>query len=362
MRKTKECAILDDFRLVAAFLVVAIHVGPFSAIQETLDFYLTYVIGRIGVPFYLMVTGYFVLPGFEKKTYFRKVWRFVGRQGILYLAVTVFYLPLSWYAGNLPKTPGEALRALALDGTFYHLWYLPAVMAGCLITAGLLSVLRPAGALVAAGVLYLIGVLGDSWYGLAVLSPPLRAFYSALSEMGSYTRNGLFFAPVFLWAGAMAANGFGRGIKKRGLCAGAGISLCAMLVEGGFTRAMGWQRHNSMYFCLFPAALSGFLLLLRLGAEGRDSLFFRRPFSPVFLRKTAMWIYLLHPFWIVVLRGLAGIVGWEKVMVEQSLILYLEVCVLSAAAGAVCALLGERIADWRQRGGREDVSERKSVD
>ena len=34
-------ALLDEFRLVAAFLVVAIHIGPFSCFSENLDLYVT---------------------------------------------------------------------------------------------------------------------------------------------------------------------------------------------------------------------------------------------------------------------------------------------------------------------------------
>lgn len=372
MKKTEEYAILDDFRLAAAFLVVAIHIGPFSCISETLDFYLTYVIGRIGVPFYLMVTGYFVLSDFERKVYFKKVWRFAGRVGLLYLAVTVLYLPLAWYAGNLPETLWEALRALVLDGTFYHLWYLPAVMSGCLITAFLLSFLRPAGAFAVTLFLYLTGVFGDSWYGLAVQAPPLRALYAGLFEVGSYTRNGLFFAPVFLCTGAMLANGFACGIKRCTLFWGCGISFCVLLAEGGFTRFMGWQRHNSMYISLFPVLFFGFLLLLRL--RGKETalrrklcteempVFFRHIFSPVFLRKTAVWVWLLHPLFIVLVRGAAGVLRWESVMVDQSLILYLEVCVMSSAAGVICTLIKERTAKLWRRGENGYVQKRESVD
>ncbi len=50
---------LDIFRLIAAFLVVAIHTSPLSSLNETADFILTRIIARIAVPFFLMVTGYF---------------------------------------------------------------------------------------------------------------------------------------------------------------------------------------------------------------------------------------------------------------------------------------------------------------
>lgn len=59
--KPREYAGIDFFRIFAAVLVIAIHTAPFSVISGDLDFLLTYCLGRIAVPFFLMTTGYFVL-------------------------------------------------------------------------------------------------------------------------------------------------------------------------------------------------------------------------------------------------------------------------------------------------------------
>lgn len=204
----------DWFRLLSAFLIVAIHTGPFSGINGDADYYLTYCIGRTGVPFFLMMTGYFVLSGTgapenarpeEGK---RKITRTMKKLGIIYLAATVLYLPLTWYAGNLPRTAG--------------------LVAFCL---------------------YLLGLLGDSWYGLARQNPVLAAFYDGVFSVCSYTRNGIFLMPVFLWMGAMQKKEPSCR-NRRLLWTGFGISLVAMLAEGGITRQLGYQRHNSMYLFL----------------------------------------------------------------------------------------------------------------
>lgn len=57
-RKTYDA--IDNFRLVAAVLIVAIHTAPLASFSDTADFLVTYCFGRIGVPFFLMVTGFFV--------------------------------------------------------------------------------------------------------------------------------------------------------------------------------------------------------------------------------------------------------------------------------------------------------------
>ena len=52
---------LDLFRLAAALLVVAIHTSPLTSINGEADFFFTRVLARIAVPFFLMVTGHFML-------------------------------------------------------------------------------------------------------------------------------------------------------------------------------------------------------------------------------------------------------------------------------------------------------------
>ena len=59
MRK-KSISALDDFRLIAAVLVIAIHTSPLASVSAIGDFWLTRVLARIAVPFFFMVTGKFL--------------------------------------------------------------------------------------------------------------------------------------------------------------------------------------------------------------------------------------------------------------------------------------------------------------
>ncbi len=360
-------ALLDEFRLVAAFLVVAIHIGPFSCFSEKLDLYVTYGAGRLGVPYFLMLTGYFVLTGYREPDYSQKVWRMAGKLALIYLGATILYLPLSWYAGNLPQTPGEAFKWFFFDGTFYHL----AAIAGSLLTAFLLRHLPFAAAGVVTMLLYLAGLLGDSWYGLAEQIPPLEAFYGVVFQISSHTRNGIFLAPVFLWMGVALADGWAAAAGKRGIyLALSAVSLGAMLAECGITDAMGWQRHNSMYLFLVPAMLCGFSVIADTGAgaSGEPSpgkkLFRTKMALPggAFLRKTAMWIYLLHPMCIVLVRGAAGILKMEKIMVENTICLYLEVSLIAFVAGCLCTYAQGLIRSWQWKGENRHVQKGESLD
>lgn len=85
---------------------------------------------------------------------------------LLYAGATLLYLPLRLYSGALPG-PLDLLLDLVFDGTFYHLWYFPALLLGLALTA-----LAPRRALWYCVPLYLLGLLGDSL--LRSHRPPCR--------------------------------------------------------------------------------------------------------------------------------------------------------------------------------------------
>ena len=105
----KMCSVrsagIDYFRMAAAFMVIAIHIAPFSYWNRDLDFLLTYCLFRVAVPFFFMTTGYFVLAPYVKSGFRRKrsFYKFMVKNTALYLAVTALYLPLTIYSGNLPQ-------------------------------------------------------------------------------------------------------------------------------------------------------------------------------------------------------------------------------------------------------------------
>lgn len=154
MADGRRGAALDLFRLAAVMLVVANHTSPLVSVSPLWDFWFTRVLARVAVPFFLMVSGYFLA-----KDQWRRTGVFLKKTCLLYGAAVLLYLPLNWYNGGYG--PAEWVKKLLLDGTFYHLWYFPGVILGVLVARGLLR-LGPRTALTAAGLLYLVGLGGDS--------------------------------------------------------------------------------------------------------------------------------------------------------------------------------------------------------
>lgn len=337
---------LDDFKWLAAALVVAIHTSPLESINETADFLLTRVLARLAVPFFLMVTGYFVLYGAYAAKDFSKVKKCLLKLLYLYLGTTLLYLPVRLYQflgewTHLKKiVPMESLlqagRAFFFDGTYYHLWYLPAAALGLLLVWGGLSILGRTGTFICAWILYLIGLFGDSYYGVSAQIPLLNFLYEGIFKFSSYTRNGLFFSPLFLLLGYEAAirthlqtapagqpNENGHIRKESGLFFFG--TLLLMCGEGLGLHMLRWQRHDSMYL-LLPFCMQGlFTLLLLCKGEGSKSKdFYSKAQWKDFYEKGPILLYCLHPAVILILRGFVKVSGF-RFMLTVSPLYYLIV-------------------------------------
>lgn len=330
MIKRKQFAALDQFRLVAAVLVVCIHTSPLTSLSPLGDFWLTRVLARVAVPFFLMVSGYFL-----GKRDWKPMGGFLKKILLIYLGAVVLYLPLNWYNGGMPLARWP--RALLVDGTFYHLWYFPAVILGVLVARQLWR-LGPGWGLAIAGLLYLIGLGGDSYYGLVSQIPALKQMYDGIFALCSYTRNGLFFAPLFLLLGAVGVQI--KSLKLSGL--GFVASLGLMTAEGLWLHSLDVQRHDSMYLML-PVCMVFLFSLLRGCNRGRN-------------RQAAdlsLLVYLLHPWCIVLVRGGARLLGMEELFIENSLGHFAAVLVVSFCGAWLLSLLRPHPRNNRDRAWRE---------
>lgn len=327
---TKLTGSLDDCKIVAAFLVIAIHTSPLTSFSAEADFVLTRILARTAVPFFLMVTGYFLLPQyiFGKSMDHRPLLRFVRKTLLLYAAAILIFLPVNLYAGQLEDMgAADFIRMLLFDGTFYHLWYLPASITGVLLLWTLGKKFSFQVLFTICLALYGFGLFGDSYYGFIMKLPAVEDLYNGLFHFFSHTRNGLFYVPVFLAMGAWfghtssypsCVSAYLRNRKRRFHICGFLISLLLLILEGMLLHRFHVQRHDSMYLSLLPCM--AFLFSVVLSIE-------KRP-VPVF-RSISAWIYLLHPLMIILVRGAAKLTHCQAAFVENSLIHYISVCFLS---------------------------------
>ena len=319
---------IDSFRYVAAILIIMIHTSPLESINELADFIITREVARIAVPFFFMVSGYYVVYSCYRKEVDEKqvLLRTMGKLGSMYLATTLLYLPVRIYSGYFDDgiRVARILKDILFDGTFYHLWYLPATMLGFFLVYLISRLLSIHQSLVGALILYGIGLLGDSYYGI-IEQTIVGKVYAGLFHLFSYTRNGIFFAPVFLMLGVLVRDEVEnrtfskyRFKRKYGCIILFGISFIALITEGLLLHRYQIQRHDSMYLMLLPVMYFGYQSLMSIS-----------PVNHKVNRRIPMIVYLIHPLRIVIVRMTANVLSLQTWLVENSIVYFLFVAILS---------------------------------
>lgn len=338
MMKDKGYIGIDYFRFIAALLIVAIHTSPLTTFSETGDFILTRIVARVAVPFFFMTSGFFLIS--RNRYNVKKLGAFVKRTALVYGIAILIYIPVNIYAGyfRMDNLLFNIIRDIVFDGTLYHLWYLPASVFGAGIAWYLVKRLDYTKALMIGFILYLIGLLGDSYFGMAGEVPYLKVFYEIIFHVSEYTRNGIFFAPVFFLLGGFIADGCFKITFKKNIW-GLGISFALMLVEAVIVHHFDLQRSDSMYVFLLPTMFFLFSVIAHFKGKRIKN-----------LRTLALIIYIIHPMMIIVTRMFAKLFHMQYLMVENSVVHYILVCLISVAFGVIVIALWNRFKPKKKKG------------
>ncbi|MDF2802939.1 MAG: vanTG [Anaerocolumna sp.] len=331
---------VDYFRLAAAILVVAIHTSPLLSLNETSDFVLTRILARVAVPFFFMATGFLLFGRItthkDAKENKKRVYRFLHKTSLLYLAAIILYLPLNIYMGYFKEnnTFLDFLEDVLFNGTVYHLWYLPAAVCGCFLTWIGMKKLGIKKTFVVTIVLYVIGIFGDSYYKCISSIPIGYEFYKFLFQFFDYTRNGLFFAPIFFMMGTLAGKQKYK-LKTKLVWLMFIASMSLMVAEGLILHSYKIQRHDSMYFMLIPSMYFLFQLLIsRQGNKENEKIINTKEF-----RTVSLVIYIIHPWVIVGIRLVAKITRLTDILVTNSMLHFMCVLIISALIGILYTII-----------------------
>ena len=301
---------IDVARFGVSFLVIAIHISPFININQDINFFFTRVLGRIAVPLFFMITGYFVIDGCLKDK--NKLKKYTIKILKIYLFCIILYLPINIYMGKFNNISiFSIIKDILINGTLYHLWYFPALILGIWITYYFIKKLGNRKTFITVIVLYIIGLLGDSYYGLTRNVCVLRYIYDFIFKISDYTRNGLFYAPIFLYLYSV-------------------LFFIGMTIEATILHKFNLQKHDSMYILLIPTMYVLFDYLINISNT-----------QNLKLRNVSTIIYIFHPLFIVGIRFISGICKVEKYIVDNNFIFYLVVAVVTT----IFAFLIEKIKE-----------------
>lgn len=337
VNKKNGYAGIDYFRMPAALLVIAIHTSPLAVISETGDFILTRAAARTAVPFFFMTSGFFLITRYTKDE--TKLAAFIKKILLIYGAAVLLYLPVNIYNGYFQQEYllPNLIKDLVCDGTLYHLWYLPASVTGAAFAWVLVKKCGYFTAFTVTVLLYITGLFGDSYYGISAGLPAVKKFYGLLFQISDYTRNGVFFAPVFFVLGGFLADSGYRHTLKTSL-SGFAASFMLMLMEALTLHHFRMQRHDSMYLFLLPCM--NFLFQVLLHFRGKR---LKR------MGTLSLVIYIIHPMMIIVVRMIAGLLHVKSLLVDNSLLHYVVVCLLSVWFSLVANLLWEKYSPKKKK-------------
>ncbi|TQS73416.1 acyltransferase [Rhodobacteraceae bacterium] len=188
--KPGRIAAIEWAKLAFAMAIVCLHVGFLGEISRPLNIAIGNNFARLGVPFFLFVTGFY---------FHRQVARGIGhmlrRMAGLYALWTVVYLPV-W----LPGAGGDQIVTNLIVG-YWQLWYLlAAFMAACMVYLVRDMRTGPLLALSVAILMLGVGLQYAQRLEQSGLMPDL-----SISRDGAMARNFLFFGFPFMSLGLVCA-------------------------------------------------------------------------------------------------------------------------------------------------------------
>ena len=275
---------IDIAKFVAAIAVVGIHTEIFCQFRM-LDMGFG-VISRLAVPLFFLISGFFF---FSKPVTLPRVLHIVKRLLILYVIYSAFFTILRLILHD-PLTPHDLYSFIFLRG-FRHLWFLGALLIGIVLTASLQAFIKKWAILATAAAFFILGLTLGTYYPLFDALPPIAALHEFLNIEQYGVRNGFFYGFPLVAAGMALAQ-----IKR---LPSFKLSLSLTLLSIGMLFAETWiaikilhTTSTILWVSCIPATFFMMLCLLQLKDIRIDTRF---------SRKTATFIYLIHPTFVLLL-------------------------------------------------------------
>lgn len=201
MEQKKNYHAIDLTKFICSILVIVVHTAPLLNINEDYNWLLIAILGRFVVPFFFISTAYFISLNTQKygdfyfKTYIRSLIK-------TYLIWSIIYLPLGIdYIGkefSIPffLYPIALIVALVYIGTYFHLWYIPALILALCIVHWAMKHFRKRYILTISFLLILLGSL-ETYYGF-IHTPFILNIVDRYFGIFITTRNGIFFGLFYV--------------------------------------------------------------------------------------------------------------------------------------------------------------------
>lgn len=294
----KQYHAIDIMKFICSIMVIVVHTLVLLPYSTFGNFVVTNIFGRFVVPFFFISTSFFVsMKSRSNPTYFRK---YIIALTKLYLFWSILYIPCGfvWIQQNLDIPFYLYPIALVLGffylGTYYHLWYVPALIFSLIVVEWYTKRFRLRTLIPIAFVLFCIGSL-ETYYGVVNI-PIVQSVIDKYMMVFFTTRNGLFFGLFFVACGYYLSKSdrlLHIEHKRRWLV----VSLILLVIEAYVLDQTNTLNFNFLIM-LAPCTILLFLCLRDINVSWNLNYSKLREFSEYY--------YFTHAFFLVIIpEGLA---------------------------------------------------------
>lgn len=286
---------IDVARIVAAFIVIGVHTGPFIDYTANGDLFLNTVIGRLVVPFFFIVSGFFYGRKIEFHAPIRKdihfLFAFLKKIFTIYIIWTLIFLPFQWMhwlqSGDSWTYWLTYMHEVVFKGSYYPLWYLTGLLFATAFSYMLFKIWKPSTVLIFTGALFVIGTAMNSYYDVLQLDGMFSMYYALFLT----TRNGLFFGSFFVSLGIFLSKR-PPALSFRWNVLLFGGSLILLTVEVFSLQGFNFPHGIDMWFFTIPTTYFLFSWLRQWNLENRAYFAYFRPLS--LLMYVSHGLFILH--------------------------------------------------------------------
>lgn len=291
---------IDLVKWMASLLVVSVHSDAFSDISPLMGHIINSVFGRMVVPFFACVTGYYLTEYSVEKP---KMWlKNLKSLFKYYVLLSVIYVAWDAVCHHFSGMSVEniiytVVKRFVIYGTYYHLWFFPSMMVAVVVLHFSLKWKKEKLCWILCILGFIFGSLTYTWYGLILwekipLMNRLMVWYdflyirrfitcicpfAFLGNFLSYQKN--------IWINACLERKFPRKIAVLMI-----IWILMDIAEVEVANYLGFAEGTTGSFCLLPAILFLFLFLLMHPAKTK-----RMTIVGYYSGKASIILYGFHP-------------------------------------------------------------------
>lgn len=335
---------VDLMKVIAAIMVVNLHIGMLNTYSMEIDYYLK-AICRIAVPFFFMTSGFFLYRKINRNPNQERnlIRQFIIRILKLYCFWFLALLPLSVYTMSLEPEKSVLLqlwsiiRSILFSGAFLGSWYLNTTIIAALIVFFLSKKLSNFSILILGFILYIMCIFSSSYYGLiehSKISEFIKGFEFIFGPFYNTWPAGVFFFAVGKVFGENEQNIKLKNKRNLLLYGGMIIPIIFCCIENSLIKNYELARAGDCYFMVIFLSIYLFYVVLNTEIKiGLDGIFPK-------LRKASTIIFMSHSFWIFVGSRLL-----EKIISAKldSITKYLFVVLMSTLTAIVFVILSKKI-------------------